>query len=136
MSTFLASLQDIDANFSMPRVIVALGSNAGDEQLLLRCRQMLEQLLTDTRHTAIIRTSPIGMEGDDFLNSLTCGETTLDSTSLVAALKQMERRCGDRRSLRALGKVVMDIDLLQYDDERHHPYDWQRDYIQELIRQL
>lgn len=117
----------------MPRVIVALGSNAGDEQVLTRCQQMLEELLTDTRHSAIIRTTPIGMEGDDFLNSLTSGQTSLDSTALVAALKRLERRCGDRRSLRTHGRVVMDIDLLLYGDERHHPSDWQRDYIQELI---
>ena len=117
-------------------MIIALGSNTGDEQLLLRCQQLLEKLLTDCRHTAIVRTSPIGMEGDDFLNSLTCGHTTLDSTAFVATLKRLERRCGDRRSLRAQGHVVMDIDLLLYGDERHHPSDWQRDYVQKLMKQI
>ena len=120
----------------MPRVIIVLGSNTGDEQLLLRCQQLLEKMLTNCRHSAIIRTTPIGMEGDDFLNSLTCGHTTLDSTALIAALKRLERRCGDRRSLRAQGRVVMDIDLLLYGDERHHLSDWQRDYIKELMKQL
>lgn len=120
----------------MPRVIVALGSNIGDEQLLLRCRQMLEKLLTDTCHTTIIRTSPVGVGGCDFLNSLTSGQTTLDSMELLSTLKRMERRCGDRRSLRARGQVVMDIDLLQYGEERHHLPDWHRDYVQELLKQI
>lgn len=120
----------------MPRVIIAMGSNTGDEQVLLHCQQLLEKLLADARHTAIVRTSPIAMEGDDFLNSLTSGHTTLDNTTLTAALKRLERRCGDRRSLRAQGRVVMDIDLLLYGDERHHPSDWQRDYVQKLMKQI
>ena len=116
----------------MPRVIVALGSNTGGEEVMRLCQQHLEALLTDTRHTAIIRTKAIGTNGY-FLNSLTSGETTLDTPALIAALKRLERRCGDRRSLRAQGQVVMDIDLLLYGDKRHHSADWKRDYIQQLL---
>lgn len=76
------------------------------------------------------------MIGDDFLNSMTTGQATQPADELIKQLKALERRCGDKKSLRRQGIVTLDVDLLQYGTQRHHEDDWHRDYVQELASEL
>ena len=43
---------------------------------------------------------------------------------------------GDLSDLRKRGIVMMDLDLLQYGEEKHHTDDWQRAYVKQLMEEL
>ncbi len=115
-------------------VIIALGSNHEEaEAKIAKAIQLMSSYITDMHCTKILTTEPIGIQSGPFCNCLITGCTTLDAPALIAAIKQTERDCGDRRSLRRKNVIVMDIDLLLHGTKRYHPMDWERSYIQQLL---
>ena len=48
----------------------------------------------------------------------------------------MEQTCGNTDRLREQGIVVLDIDILKYGDKKMHIDDWQRPYIQQLLKEM
>ncbi len=117
-------------------VTVALGSNHRAGTTMPLALHHLDRLLKGFHHTRMLSTDALGDKPGPFVNCMAAGATTLDTGALVDALKAIERRCGDRRQLRNKGKVVMDIDLMEYDGSRHHETDWQRPYIKTLYEEL
>lgn len=75
-------------------------------------------------------------EGVFYSNMLATFSTELDETTLITLLKKFELELDDTPELRKSGTVMMDIDLLQYDEERRHTDDWQRAYIKQLMEEL
>lgn len=59
--------------------------------------------------------------------------TGMDFETLLAEMKHLEQLMGDCKELRLQGTVRMDIDILQYGEERHHTCDWDRPYIKQLL---
>ena len=55
---------------------------------------------------------------------------------ILATLKNIETTMGSMPEERRKGIVKIDIDLLQFDETRHKTGDWERDYIQLLIKEL
>ena len=51
-------------------------------------------------------------------------------------LKQIETDFGRTPEKRQRGIVPIDLDILQYGDQRHHERDWQRPYVADLLGQL
>ena len=70
-----------------------------------------------------------------YLNQLAYAHTELECDKLEQALKAMEREMGRTDADRRQGIVRIDLDLMKYDDTRHHTQDWERPYITELLRQ-
>jgi 2-amino-4-hydroxy-6-hydroxymethyldihydropteridine diphosphokinase len=62
------------------------------------------------------------------MNRLLHAQTTLSPTLLTTLLKQIEQE-----TQRTKQYVTIDLDLMQYDNQRYHLEDWQRPYIQNLI---
>jgi 2-amino-4-hydroxy-6-hydroxymethyldihydropteridine diphosphokinase len=101
----------------MVPVAIALGSNLGDRQLLLRkavaaLGQYLQQLHVSTFH----ETDPVGV-GDQprFLNAAAIGYTTLSARDLLHALLDIERQLGRERPYRGAPRTL-DLDLVLYGD--------------------
>jgi 2-amino-4-hydroxy-6-hydroxymethyldihydropteridine diphosphokinase len=69
-----------------------------------------------------------------YLNQLCQGTTAFGPNLLSEVLKETEKRQG--RTHNEDGIVTLDLDLLQYDDERFHLKDWDRPYIKNLINEL
>lgn len=116
-------------------VIISLASNYNQEKALEAAREQLTQLLTEVRFTSAIWTKPIGtIREEPYLNQLCEGTTALGDGLLGEVLKQLERRLG--RTHNEDGIVVLDLDLLEYDGERHHLRDWDRNYVKDLINEL
>ena len=116
-------------------VIISLASNYNQEKALEAAREQLTQLLTEVRFTSAIWTKPIGtIREEPYLNQLCEGTTALGDGLLGEVLKQLERRLG--RTYNEDGIVVLDLDLLEYDGERHHLRDWDRNYVKDLINEL
>ena len=118
------------------KVILAIGSNDEGEQRLQQALATLGKMMEGTRSSSILQTEPIGDFPDPFHNCLVTGYTSESVEELTAHLKRIERRYGDRKTLRRQGRILMDIDLLEYDGTRYHDKDWERTYIQQLMKEL
>lgn len=120
-------------------VIISLGSNENQEANLAKAREQLTQLLAEVHFTSAIWTEPIGASADNvqskkYLNQLCKGTTAFGEGLLCEVLKETEKRIG--RTKNEDGIVAIDLDLLAYDDQRHHLKDWSRDYVKNLLNEL
>ena len=116
-------------------VIISLASNVDQEAHLEAARTQLTQLLTTVHFTSAIWTEPIhSIRKEKYLNQLCKGTTALGDGLLGEVLKEIEKRLG--RTKNEDGIVAIDLDLLQYDNQRHHLRDWNRSYVKDLISEL
>lgn len=118
-------------------IIIAIGTNAGKEKACEACKMLLGRF-SDATFSKVIATAPLGcnFQSTQFHNAICTCTTTMDATALIALLKAMERSAGDTSVLRQNGTVVLDLDLLKFDDTRHHAADWNRSYIKELMADI
>ena len=147
-------------------IIISLASNHNAEANLEAARTQLAQLLTELHFTRAIWTVPIDHSsltidhsscGESipqstnaaanygqwsmvngqcsmYLNQLCSGTTAFGMNLLNEVLKEIEKRLG--RTHNEDGIVTLDLDLLEYDGERHHLRDWDRPYVKNLINEL
>ena len=122
-------------NQKLHQIIISLASNEDQETHMAAAREQLVQLLTEARFTSAIWTEPINCSRKEpYLNQLCQGRTALGEGLLCEVLKETEKRLGRTRN--EDGIVAIDLDLLQYDDQRHHLRDWNRNYIKDLLNEL
>jgi 2-amino-4-hydroxy-6-hydroxymethyldihydropteridine diphosphokinase len=132
----------------MPRAYVALGSNLGDRE------QMLRRALEDVAAVPGIEvlacssfreTDPVGfLDQPRFLNAAAVLETELGARELLARLLDVERRLGRTRAGPPLGPRTIDLDLLLYGDETiaepglqvPHPRMHERRFVLEPLAEL
>lgn len=116
-------------------IIISLASNYNQEANLEAARTQLTQLLTEVHFTSAIYTEPINsLRSEPYLNQLCKGTTAFGPELLSEVLKETEKR--QRRTHNEDGIVTLDLDLLQYDDQRFHHRDWERSYVKDLINDL
>ena len=116
-------------------VIISLGSNENQEENLTKAREQLTQLMTEVHFTSAIWTEPINSSRKEpYLNQLCKGTTAFSEGLLCEVLKETEKLIG--RIKNEDGIVVIDLDLLEYDGQRHHLRDWSRDYVKRLIGEI
>ena len=121
----------------MHSVLISLASNNEQEKNLSEARKALTQVLISPDYTPAIWTEPYGKkEGALYLNQLVSAKTNLDSDELNCILKEIEKSQGRDEEARRQGLVPIDLDLLQYNQQRFHLRDWQRPYIQQLLPKL
>ena len=98
-------------------VAIALGSNLGDRERLLReAITALEPYLQQLRVSTLHETDPVGV-GDQprFLNAAATGYTTLSARDLLHALLDIERQLGRERPFTGAARTL-DLDLILYGD--------------------
>lgn len=140
-------------------VIISLASNENPEANMAKAREQLTQFLTEVHFTSAIWTVPIHhspcnaedgqqtsaaanngqcsmahVQSKNYLNQLCQGTTAFGEGLLCEVLKETEKRLG--RTKNENGIVAIDLDLLQYDNRKHHLRDWERNYVKDLIREL
>ena len=117
-------------------IIISLASNINHEANLVAARTQLTQLLSEVHFTSAIYTEPVGtvLRKEPYLNQLCKGTTALGMNLLNEVLKEIEKRLG--RTHNEDGIVTIDLDLLEYDGERYHLRDWDRNYVKDLINEL
>ena len=116
-------------------VIISLASNENQEANLAKAREQLTQLMAEVHFTSAIWTEPVNTSRKEpYLNQLCKGTTAFGEGLLCEVLKETEKRIG--RIKNEDGIVVIDLDLLEYDGQRHHLRDWNRDYVKRLIGEL
>ena len=117
------------------QIIICLASNENQEHNLKAAREQLSLLLSDLHFTSERWTQPIhSLCPAPYLNQLCRAKTDFSLNLTNEVLKEIEKRQG--RTHNEDGIVTIDLDLLQYDDERLHIRDWERDYVKNLINEL
>lgn len=119
----------------MHHVLIALASNHNQEKNLSEGRKALAQILTSTSFTKALWTKAEGIPAPAplYLNQLVSAETPLGADELTCCLKAIEQRQGRNADARREGRVALDLDLMEYDGERHHERDWSRTYMKQLL---
>ena len=117
------------------QVLICLASNIDQKQYLEKAREQLSLLINDMDFTTEHWTEPVNsIRKEPYLNQLCKGTTTFGANLLSELLKEMEKRLG--RKHEEDGIVTIDIDLLQYDEQRYHLRDWERIYVKDLLSKL
>lgn len=116
-------------------IIIALGSNHKAQENVAAAQKLLQGVFENVTFSKAIWTDAIETTNYcRYLNCVAWATTSLSEEETVAKLKHIEHYCGDNRQLRAENKVLLDLDLLFYQDHRLHEKDWTRPYIQQLTK--
>jgi 2-amino-4-hydroxy-6-hydroxymethyldihydropteridine diphosphokinase len=101
---------------------VALGSNLGDREALLRAGRQGVAALPRTRvikASAVEHTAPLGpVQQGAYLNMMLAVETTLAPEALLDGLLAVEGANGRTRDGARWGPRTLDLDVVLYGDER------------------
>ena len=112
----------------MHKVLIAIGSNERQSVHVQWASERLSQLLDNIRLSSRLWTTDVKGSGQWYMNRLAAGSTLLTVPELEQQLKQLERATGRNQE-----RVTLDLDLMQYDNDRYHLNDWPRPYIQRLL---
>ena len=119
---------------SMSTILLSIGSNTFAKTNIDKARRMLSRLFP-----GIVFSQSVLSEPDDerysflFRNVLAIAETEFSPEEVIEKIKQTERAVGRSPRDKYLGKVIIDIDLIRYNDEILRPEDFQREYLQQLL---
>ena len=115
-------------------VIISLGSNTRPRENMGKAMNALREMLPGIVFTDTLKTEPIGIESDAFLNCMAKGTTEETLDSLNRQFKEVERNLGDNGH--STNIVNIDIDILAFGDQLLRPSDWERPYIKALYELL
>ena len=101
----------------MMTYFLSLGSNINAKENIDFAQLELNKILINTKSSSIHKTKAEGFEGDDFLNSIICGETKDSFDELNNKLKSIEDAAGRNRSAPKFSARTLDIDIVLQIDE-------------------
>ena len=97
---------------------LSIGSNINAEANIILAIEKLQKILDNSEYSSVHQTKAEGFEGDDFLNLVVAGESSLSFESLNKKLKEIEDESGRNRDAQKFSARTLDIDIvLQLDDE-------------------
>ena len=99
------------------KYFLSLGSNIDAEKNLEFASQELKKILLNVKSSSIHKTKAEGFEGDDFLNSIICGNSELSFEELNKELKLIEDKAGRNRNAPKFSARTLDIDIVLQIDE-------------------
>ena len=99
------------------KYFLSLGSNINAEKNLEFAVEELNKLLSNVESSSIHQTKAEGFEGDDFLNSVVCGNSELELKDLNKKLKLIEDNAGRNRNAPKFSARTLDIDIVLQIDE-------------------
>ena len=97
---------------------LSLGSNINPKLNLELAVSELNQILTETECSSIHKTQAEGFDGNDFLNLIVAGESSISFEDLNKKLKDIEDSSGRDRNAEKFSSRTLDIDIvLQLNDD-------------------
>lgn len=121
----------------MSTILLSIGSNTFAKTNIDKAKRMLTFLFP-----GIVFSEPILTEPEDekysylFRNVLAKADTKMTPEEIIDKIKQTERAVGRTPRDKYLGKMIIDIDLIQYEEKILRPQDYERDYVQQLLPTL
>lgn len=114
-----------------------MGSNTDCEANLNATDALLRDYFETIRFSEAIYTEPIGMPDSGlFLNQVAVAATEAPLEEVKQAVKEMEKRLGRMPDSKQKGMIPIDIDLLQWNGTILKPADWEKEYVQQLLRSV
>lgn len=121
----------------MHKVLLSIGTNTDTCFNMKRAIDNLHACFPNIQFTSIIESAPCGaIFKGPFLNILAYFETNMVKEEIQVRFKSIEKIMGRQSSHKAEGIVIIDIDLIQWNNEVLKPDDFKRDYMNELIVQM
>ena len=97
---------------------LSIGSNINAEANIILAIEKLQKILDNSEYSSVHQTKAEGFEGDDFLNLVVVGESSLSFEGLNKKLKEIEDESGRNRDAPKFSARTLDIDIvLQIGDE-------------------
>ncbi|NDW11950.1 2-amino-4-hydroxy-6-hydroxymethyldihydropteridine diphosphokinase [Bacteroides sp. 214] len=121
----------------MHTCLICIGSNYNRKENLALAAKWLREAFCKMTFGSVQETEPIGIANSAlFFNQLVEFRTQLDKDTVVSILKSMEIKAGRTPEDKAQGKVILDIDLLLFDDKVLKSEEMNRTYIIKGINEL
>lgn len=120
------------------RCLLLLGSNMNREQnmdvAVIRLHDVFDRICFSERIVSL----PVGGNKGvgSYLNQLAIGHTSLEKEAVKTILKQIEKDMGRCPEDKEVGRIIIDIDLLQWNEELLKPEEMQREYVQSCLQSL
>lgn len=108
----------------MRKVLIALGSNTKQTYNIGKAKVALSEMFEDIFFTDEVWTKPIGVDSDMYLNGLASFTTSLTKKEVLKQLKNIELALGDSHQNHQKGIVLIDIDLIEWGEEKVKPIVW------------
>lgn len=120
------------------RILLSLGSNWQAEQHMQLAMQLLQARFHTLRFSEAIWMEALNYPQSvgPFLNRVAEGWVCERPEEIQACLKSIECQLGRRSEQKAAGVVVIDLDLLQWNDRILKPADLQRPYVRSGLASL
>jgi 2-amino-4-hydroxy-6-hydroxymethyldihydropteridine diphosphokinase len=115
-------------------LVFTLGTNTRQHENMAAAKRQLREHLPGIIFSANVWTDPIGIESDQFLNCVAMVTSTLPPDKLNTIVQEIENSLGGKDHENNI--VNMDIDLLQYGQQKLKKQDWQRPYVTEGIKEI
>lgn len=118
------------------KVILSIGCNHNHTNQIHHAKEYLSKMFPGITFSDAILNPAIGKPADapPYSNMLARFTTSLSEVALKEELKKAEELLGDTPEKRGKGTIMMDLDILQYGNEKRHLPDWERSYIKKLLR--
>ena len=121
----------------MHKVLLSIGTNTDACFNMKRAIDSLHSCFPNIQFTTIIESVACGaIFKGPFLNTLAYFETNMVKEDIKVRFKGIEKNMGRQPSHKAEGIVIIDIDLIQWNNEVLKPEDFKRDYMCELLEQV
>ncbi len=121
----------------MHKVLLSIGTNTNACFNLKRAIESLHSCFPQIRFTTITESEPCGEQYIGlFLNTLAYVKTNMSKDDIQLCIKNIEKKMGRQPTHKAEGKIIIDIDLIQWDNEVLKPDDFKRDYMHGLLLQI
>ncbi len=122
----------------MHEIIIALGSNTDDSHCIInKAINALNVAMVDIQPTRILDNESVDFIKECiFSNALVKGKCALELEEINNKLKEIETKFGRTKTDDAKGNIVLDLDLLKYDNIILHERDWKKGYINVLLEEL
>ena len=99
------------------KYFLSIGSNINATKNIKFAIKELNLILSNTNKSSTYQTKAVGFEGDDFLNLVVSGESSLNFDELNLKLKKIEDLSGRNRTAPKFSARTLDIDIVLQVDE-------------------
>ena len=123
------------------KYFLSIGSNINATKNIEFAIKELGLILSNINKSSIYQTKSIGFEGDDFLNLVVSGDSSLDFDELNLKLKKIEDLSGRNRNAPKFSARTLDIDIVLqvdvdeiiFESDEIEKYDFVSNPLKELL---
>lgn len=122
----------------MNRAVIGIGSNLPDsENIVLECCKKIRGIVENSEFSTCYETVPVStIPQPNYHNCVGIIATFKEFDDIRAIFKTMEAEAGRTKSDKQRGVVILDIDIVKWNDDVISPRDYLQDYVQIGLRQL